>query len=229
MTKEEVTLDFLKYNFIILGNSVRQISNLTGLSVRVINRLLWQFNIKTKVMWDVDKKIKFIEDDNGCYICISHKPNKDGYPQVSFRGVTEVIHRYIFIINKGEINDGLVVRHTCDNRSCINPEHLIVGTHQDNVIDKVNRNRQSKGEKNGRAKLTEEQIEKILNDRDNNVVIAKKYNVCHQTISLIKRGKIWKHVHKSMAGLEKKTSRRPHKAEKLGALPRPGTTKVNNG
>ena len=45
----------------------------------------------------------------------------------------------------GEITDGLVVRHTCDNRICVNPEHLEVGTHQDNMDDMVRRNRQAKG------------------------------------------------------------------------------------
>lgn len=56
-------------------------------------------------------------------------------------------HRFSYQIHKGDIPDHLMVRHTCDQASCVNPDHLFLGTHQDNMDDKVRRNRQAKGRK----------------------------------------------------------------------------------
>jgi hypothetical protein len=69
-----------------------------------------------------------------------------GYGQYTVDGSTELAHRYSYKIHKGIIPDNLVVRHTCDIRNCVNPEHLLIGTTQDNINDKVERNRQSKGD-----------------------------------------------------------------------------------
>lgn len=57
--------------------------------------------------------------------------------------------------------EGLVVRHTCDNRKCVNPAHLVPGTCADNSRDMVERGRQASGEANGNAKLTDEAVAQI--------------------------------------------------------------------
>jgi len=80
-----------------------------------------------------------------------------GYGQYTVNGRTISAHRYSYQMYKGEIPDNLVVRHTCDVRNCVNPEHLLIGTQQDNMNDKVERNRQSKGD-NHYSKLTPEKI-----------------------------------------------------------------------
>lgn len=67
--------------------------------------------------------------------------NIDGYGDVWFLGQYVEAHRLSFILYKGAIPLGHVVRHTCDNRRCVNPAHLIVGTPADNVKDMVERNR----------------------------------------------------------------------------------------
>lgn len=58
-------------------------------------------------------------------------------------------HRLSFGICKGDIPIGLVVMHSCDNRKCVNPNHLSIGTHGDNVRDMVSKERQAKGETSG--------------------------------------------------------------------------------
>ena len=89
----------------------------------------------------------------------------------------------------------MVVRHTCDNKLCINPDHLVLGTHNDNVQDRVNRNRSAKGENNGRAKLTVEQVKEIRNDTIlTKIQLGRKYGVDPKTIFQILNFQIWKDV-----------------------------------
>lgn len=139
-------------------------------------------------------KINFDVHSNGCFICTSHYKNSDGYPNAKIRGKTRIISRFIFEECFGEIPEGMVVRHKCDNPSCINPEHLELGTHKQNVNDRVQRNRSAHGESHGRAKLTEKDVVSIRNSRLPIIELSKKYSVDPKTIRLVKERKIWKHV-----------------------------------
>ena len=97
----------------------------------------------------------------GCFECISHKPGSDGYPRAHAGGKVDRVHRIMYRKFKGEIPDGMVVRHTCDNRKCCNPDHLILGTHADNARDREERKRGAYGEKNGAARLTQERVDQM--------------------------------------------------------------------
>jgi hypothetical protein len=68
-----------------------------------------------------------------------------GYGMTTIRGKNIFSHRAAYLVWKGEIKEGLFVCHTCDNRSCINPNHLFVGTSKDNVNDMMNKNRHNFG------------------------------------------------------------------------------------
>ncbi len=133
-------------------------------------------------------KIEFLIDENGCHICTSHKKNDNGYPACK-RGL---ISRFLYEKNFGPIEKGKVLRHSCDNRMCININHLLVGTHQDNVKDRVKRNRSAIGEKNGNSKLTKNQVLEILKSNLSNKKLAGNFNVDRTTISNIKRLISWK-------------------------------------
>ena len=82
--------------------------------------------------------------DNGCWEwqgCV----NTDGYPKIGRNYNSNIKgHRYVYEQVKGEIGPGLVVRHTCDNILCLNPDHLILGTPSDNMRDRRDRARTSK-------------------------------------------------------------------------------------
>lgn len=88
--------------------------------------------------------------------------------------------------------DGMVVRHVCDNPSCINPNHLTVGTQADNIRDRCARRRTATGERASRAKLTEAQVAEIRESRLSHRAIARIYGVSHSTVGGIKRGVYWK-------------------------------------
>lgn len=143
------------------------------------------------------KKINFEIDDNGCFICTSHAPGKHGYRHMVVNGKKEYIHRLVYKECFGDIPDGLVVRHKCDIPACINPEHLEIGTHQQNMNDSVIRKRNAFGERNGHAKLKEKDVIKVLELLSNGMKqkdVAEMYKVNPSTIQLISSGKNWRHI-----------------------------------
>ena len=119
----------------------------------------------------------------------------DGYGcfQLNYRNLRA--HRLAYTLSKGEIPEGLVVRHTCDNPVCCNPGHLILGTHTDNMADMLERKRQAKGEGNSSCKLTPKQVMEIYNSPLTQNEIAKLYNIAPSNVSSIKLKKTWKHIH----------------------------------
>ncbi|UUV46419.1 HNH endonuclease [Bacillus phage vB_BanS-Thrax3] len=135
--------------------------------------------------------------ENDCNLVVPKTitPTKDGHIRLRMHGELVMLHRYVYEENFGKIPDGLVVRHKCDNPNCINPEHLELGTHADNVRDRVERDRSAKGEGNGRTKLTEEQARFIKYDENhNNSELSRMFNVSTKAIRLIKQGVNWKHI-----------------------------------
>ena len=119
----------------------------------------------------------------------------DGYGRFVLNYRDLGAHRVAYTLAKGEIPEGLLVRHTCDNPACCNPDHLILGTHADNMADRQERNRQVKGEDNSFSKLTSKQVMEIYNLPLLQNEIAKLYNIDQATVSRIKHKKIWKHIH----------------------------------
>lgn len=105
-------------------------------------------------------------------------------------------HRVAYVVAYGPIPEGMVVRHRCDTPACCNPNHLILGTHADNVRDRVARGRSATGAHNGRAKLTPEQVatirERLTNGTESLQSLGTCYGVDRKTIRLIRDGVTWK-------------------------------------
>lgn len=113
---------------------------------------------------------------------------------------TNRVHRVVYYLTHGEISNKLQVLHSCDNRKCCNPLHLRLGTHQENMWDMTDRNRQSHygvsqpGETNGSHKLTLAQVKAILQDDRTLKLISMDYNVSKVRVSQIKRRKAWRNI-----------------------------------
>ena len=121
--------------------------------------------------------------------------SSNGYGQFRLHKQMVGAHRIAYTLAKGEIPKDLIVRHTCDNRLCCNPDHLILGTHTDNMADMLERKRQAKGEGNSSCKLTPKQVMEIYNSPLPQDEIAKLYNIAQTNVSSIKLKKTWKHLH----------------------------------
>lgn len=108
------------------------------------------------------REIRWEVDDRGCWNCTSHHCNSKRYPLIRCgRGKRVAISRVVYAEKDPTLRDDEVVRHSCDNRRCINPAHLLKGTTLDNMRDKVERNRQARGTRCPWAKLDESKVRDI--------------------------------------------------------------------
>jgi hypothetical protein len=131
--------------------------------------------------------------------------NRAGYGTVRGGKNKQLAHRVAYCEHHGSTLSsitGLVVRHDCDNPSCVNPHHLRLGTHADNARDRVERGRErhpnpAKGERHGSAKLTAEQVSTIRKEyvfrspTANTYALASKYSVSQRLITKILKGDLW--------------------------------------
>lgn len=97
-------------------------------------------------------------------------------------------------LHNGPIPDGMHVCHHCDRPSCVNPDHLFLGTAQENKADSVSKDRHMRGERAPFAKLTTADVIKIRADTRSLEEISKDYGVSYKAIDHVKRRKNWKHV-----------------------------------
>lgn len=134
-----------------------------------------------------------VENARGCWEW-KKRIGRGGYGQASFECRSMQAHRVAWLVFCGPIPDGALVCHACDNRRCINPDHLWLGTHKDNVADMHAKGRQGDiaGSKNPQAKLTETQVLEIRTSQKSGYGLAKELGVSQSTISLIRSRKNWK-------------------------------------
>ena len=144
------------------------------------------------------KHIEYDVNANGCWNIISHFTDSFGYAWIQRNGSRTSAHRHVYnLFNDTTIPEELVVRHRCDNGSCINPAHLELGTVMDNMQDMITRGRKvnSLGSKNGKATLTEEIVRQIRMDTiHTRRELADIYDVSVNIIKQIDLFKTWKHV-----------------------------------
>ncbi len=143
---------------------------------------------------------KFRVSTNGCWEWTRGRFN-GGYGKFNKRAVkydlSHYAHRTSWIIHFGPIPEGLQVCHRCDNPGCVNPQHLFLGTSEDNMQDasrkgRMNTWRRLHGAQHGRAKLTLDQVRSIQMDDRPRKDIAREYGVSLSRVSKIKQGNTWK-------------------------------------
>lgn len=136
-----------------------------------------------------------VDKTDGCWNWTAAK-DRDGYGRFRFEGKLHMAHRFIFQREIGAPPS--VVMHTCDNPSCVNPDHLIAGTVQLNNADRDKKGRFHKlnGEDNGNSKLSLKDIARIRAEYAQGDTtyrkMAQKYNVHYSLIGYIIKNKIWR-------------------------------------
>lgn len=141
-------------------------------------------------------------DDNGCILWTGGK-NRNGYGIIysKIQGKQILAHRAAWELHHGPIPPGLDVLHDCpggDKPSCVNADHLWLGTQADNVADAVAKGRNKKGENDPNAKLNEAKVHAIRKRYAacgiTQEELSRDYGVIRQTIGDVVNRKIWKHI-----------------------------------
>jgi len=120
----------------------------------------------------------------------------NGYGKRKYRGKDTTAHRAEWTEHHGEIPDGLMVCHRCDNRPCREIAHLFLGTCADNLRDMADKGRSTWGERNNTTKLTTAQVDEIRAAARNGAsqrALGRQYGVCKSTIGYLIRAETWRH------------------------------------
>ena len=131
--------------------------------------------------------------------------DKTGYGQFWINNTNVLVHRFAYLLKDPSFNQELQVLHSCDNRKCVNPDHLFLGTHSINMDDMVQKDRQASGECNGSSKLTEPQVLEMLTLRKEGYSqrkLARKFNISQAQVWNIVNNKNWTCLQKQIVGTE---------------------------
>lgn len=141
---------------------------------------------------------KFVDKSQGCWLWTGVR-NNVGYGRINPGGGSKryaSAHRISWLLAHGQSPPrGMCVLHRCDNRLCVNPDHLFLGTNSENMADMVGKGRAAKGEKNVHAKLTLEQVRHIRRSKSEGAkvsALAKQFGVTQATIYYIVSGTTWR-------------------------------------
>ena len=137
----------------------------------------------------------------GCWIWTAHIASS-GYGKIRHQGRIKRAHRLSYELHIGPIPEGggyyetLCVCHHCDNPTCVNPDHLFIGSQADNLRDMADKGRGAPpfGENHGRSKLTESDVIAIRSDSRSLRAIAADYHIRHSTVGDIRLRKTWRHL-----------------------------------
>lgn len=138
------------------------------------------------------------EPNTGCWLWTGFI-RKNGYGGVTSRSLgIGLAHRLSWAVSCGSIPDGLFVCHRCDNRACVNPRHLFLGTQTENMGDCRAKGRTALGERHGRSKLTSDQVLGIraaVSAGETQASQAKKFEVSRSAVNLIVMNRKWVNTH----------------------------------
>lgn len=181
------------------SHSCQELADIFCVPVQKVRSILQKHNIKRRIKTVEEKFFEKVSgySNNECWGW--HTSKKNNYGRVQNKGKQKQAHRISWELHYGEIPKGLFVCHHCDNKNCVNPKHLFLGTCSDNVQDMLNKNLDNtKGEKHKKNKLKEKEVEEIIVKTKiynmNQRKLAKEYNVSQSLIMRIATNRNWKHL-----------------------------------
>lgn len=134
-----------------------------------------------------------VEKTDTCWTWTAGLTGK-GYGRLWVGQRNEFAHRVSWELFRGKRPKDMIVCHHCDNPGCVNPDHLFLGTHADNIRDRDEKLRTARGEKNGNRKLDEEQARFIKYSVMSPDTLAARFDIDRTQVFNIRAGKQWKHV-----------------------------------
>lgn len=120
--------------------------------------------------------------------------DSDGYAVIKNGGAYYRVHRLFYALKHGPIGAGMVVRHTCDNRGCVNEAHWVLGTHAENMADMKAKDRHARGERMPTAKLTDAAVRAIRSSGKTCKELAALYGCAISTVHSARCGQTWRHL-----------------------------------
>lgn len=143
------------------------------------------------------------EPNSGCWLW-GASIDKHGYGRLTIGKTAYLAHRLSFCIATGEMPKPYeLICHSCDNRPCVNPSHLFIGSPSDNMRDAVAKGRlTNRGSNNNRSILDEEKALCIFNDKRGYNDLSLEFGVSVSTIHSIKSGNNWRHATSNKMGAE---------------------------
>ncbi len=119
---------------------------------------------------------------------------EQGYGRIWINGKHVPAHRFSYELEHSPVPSGAIVMHTCDNPPCVNPCHLVAGTHAGNTHDALAKGRISQGQSHPLSKLTEEDILSIISSREISRIVAREFGISAGHVCKIRRREAWNHL-----------------------------------
>ncbi len=137
-----------------------------------------------------------VEPTSGCWLWL-RSVDRNGYGQLIVAGRKVAAHRWSYAYFKGTIPEGACVMHTCDVPACVNPGHLVLGSHRDNMTDRDRKGRVLRGSASGASKLDEAAVRLIralASNGASKASLAREFDVSATHVARIVRRAVWRHI-----------------------------------
>lgn len=149
----------------------------------------------------ISELMQLKRDTNGC--AISTRGCSEGkYPQIKIKTTSgrrqqHALHRVSYALFIGPIRENMVIMHTCDNRRCVEPTHLVQGTFAENSADMSRKGRAVSGTRHHSSKLSEDEVRSMRNDFNmgaSKKSLSRKYGICRSAVKKVVELRTWKKV-----------------------------------